>query len=292
MNIMKKFLNLKRRAKAAIFLSGSGSNAEVLLADIRDMASNSPYEVAVLVTDRPHESRAKAIAANYNLPLVELDIKQFYLDRGENAIDLKTPERRQIREEWTNCLRKLIAPYQIDFGILAGFVPLTNLTGDFPCLNVHPGDLTVTDDAGRRTLAGLHCLPVERAILSGHRFLRSSVILAQPYCGDGKDDMDSGFIIGISAPVAVELKGHSLEELNKIAKARIRGTTTDDSLRELAKINLEKLKFGGDHVVFPAAARDFAAGKFAGEGDLLYYNSIPVKTVEYSPGGHATPIPK
>ena len=47
-----------------------------------------------------------------------------------------------------------VATFLVSLGILAGFVPLTNLTSDFPCLNVHPADLTVTAPDGRRLLAG------------------------------------------------------------------------------------------------------------------------------------------
>lgn len=98
-------------------------------------------------------------------------------------------------------LRELVLPWKIDFGVLAGFVPLCNITADLPCLNVHPGDLTVETD-GRRILAGLHFKPVETAILAGHPALRSSVILAQPFEGSGEAEMDSGPVLGVSRPDA------------------------------------------------------------------------------------------
>lgn len=183
-------------------------------------------------------------------------------------------------------------PYRIDFAVLAGFVPLCNITRDYPCLNVHPGDLTVEEN-GRRILAGLHFKPVETAILKGFPALRSSVILAQPFEGKGEAEMDSGPVLGVSAPMAVGLEGCSVEQLAAVAAAR-RQAPYRDLLREVAAANLERLKFAGDHVVLPRVVDEFAAGRFGRrDGQLCYRKAdcswIPVRTVEYS-AGKAEPV--
>lgn len=274
--------------RAAILLSGGGSNAEQVLCRWRETAAPG-WTPAVLVTDRPQESRAAELAKRFGLPWLGLDLRAFYLERGEAQVSLFSERGRTIREEWTRELRTALAPYAPDFGILAGFVPLTNLTADFPCLNVHPGDLTVEDEHGRRRLVGLHTIPIEAAILADLHSLRSSVIIAQPYTGGG-GEMDSGPILGLSAPMPIDLQGHTRTELEAVAERRTgrrpaRGW--QDELERVATHNQMRLKEVGDWVVLPAVVADFAAGKFATDaaGHLHYRGETgwqPVATVEYS----------
>ena len=276
-----------RRARVAIFMSGSGTNAGALLR----YGAEHPgcrFQVALIVTDAPESSRARALAAEWGIPLVEHDIRAFYAARGESAISLVSERRRAIRQEWTEQLRLLLRPRGIDFGVLAGFVPLCNITADLPCLNVHPGDLTVEVD-GRRILAGLHFRPVETAILAGHNTLRSSVILAQPFEGSGEAEMDSGPVLGVSSPVPVELCGESVASLAAIRAARTHAPYRD-KLREIAARNVERLKIDGDHVVLPRVVDDFAAGRFGRDesGGLCFREEeqwSSCRTVEYGGEG-------
>lgn len=262
---IRPFLSLAagRCPRAAVFLSGSGSNAERLLEDLAAPAADAPYQIAVLVTDAPAASRAVEIGTRFAIPVVANDIRAFYRERGEARVTLATPRGRELRELWTAQLRLQIAPFQIDFGILAGFVPLTNITGDFPCLNVHPGDLTYLKN-GQRHLVGLHTVPIERAILEGLDHLRSSVIVALPYTGRG-DDMDNGPILGISEPVPIDLRESTLDALRALAARRPSPRPPGgygDRLEEIACLNQDRLKRGGDWVVFPKAVRTFAQGGY------------------------------
>ena len=266
--------------RAAIFLSGSGSNAEKVL----EVRKN--WTAAVIVTDAPEKSRAAEIAARFELPLVEFSIREFYREHGEKRVSLATENGRRIRELWTDGLREKIAPYNIDFGILAGFVPLSNITGDFPCLNVHPGDLTVECD-GCRIFAGLHAVPTEQAIIRGFKSIRSSVIIAQPYTGKG-GEMDSGPVLGISPQMELDLNGYSVDELVEIYNNRPARKPVDgwkDALSRIAAANQEQLKEKGDWVVFPQVVNDFAAGRFAVENGELYFredeNFSLTGTIEY-----------
>jgi folate-dependent phosphoribosylglycinamide formyltransferase PurN len=280
---LKLFLETEKSPKVAIFMSGTGTNAEKVLEN-RDTEAWQP---AVIVTDAPEQSRAAEIAANFSLPLVALDIRKFYREHGETKVSLKTARGREIRELWTTELRRLLSEYQIDFAILAGFVPLTNITADFPCLNVHPGDLTV-ETADGRLLVGLHAIPVEIAILHGHDALRSSVIIAQAYSGVG-GEMDSGPILGISSAVPLDLQGHELNELTIVAEARSKTRPIGgykDILAEIADHNLDRLKRFGDWTVLPGVVNDFAAGNFAmaDDGSLKFCvngNWQKITTVEY-----------
>ncbi len=279
-----------RKAKLALFMSGAGSNAMKIME--RAAMPECPYEVAVLVTDNPEKSAARALAERFSLPLVEHDIREFYRRNGEEAIALTTPRRCELRDLWSAELYEKVSAFQVDAGVLAGFIPLSNIVGKLLCLNVHPGDLTVVKN-GVRVLAGLHYRPVENAILMKHHGLRSSVIVAQNYQGNGKKEVDSGPILGISAPVEIELDGHTIAELQEINDRRTVAPYRDE-LRQLADKNVEKLKRKGDHVVFPAVLEHFVKGDYAlDDSGALYFRVngefLPVETVEFCADGSENP---
>ncbi len=269
---------------ALVFMSGSGTNAENLL---RSPACGTSWFCSAVVTDKPGTSRAREIAERFHLPLVEDDIGKFYREHGLDRVTL-AGKGLELRNLWTDGLRKKIAPFRHDFGLLAGFIPLTNIVADFPCLNVHPGDLTITGPDGQRLYAGLHSLPVENAILDGRTSLRSSVIRAVPYT-PGVREVDEGSILGISAPMPVLLpQGVTLGQLREIAKNRKKGFR-NDLLGTIADDHIERLKQEGDWKVFPAVVDNFARGNYSRTpaGGLLWRENgewIPVRTVEFIDG--------
>jgi folate-dependent phosphoribosylglycinamide formyltransferase PurN len=283
-------LDAGTKARLAIFMSGSGSNAERILEKAR-RDSNPPFEVMAVVTDAPETSRARDIAEAYSLPVIEHDIRAFYAQKGESRISIATARGQQIREQWTDALREKLAPLGLHFAVFAGFVPLTNITGDFPCLNVHPGDLTYLKD-GSRHLVGLHTVPVERAILEGLDYMRSSVIQALPYTGKG-DDMDNGPILGISGEVPIDLRGHSIDQLRECALnrpgKRPRGGF-GDVLEQVADYNLEALKVNGDWIVLPSVVFDYSRAAFGTDSNGRLHYRIggkwhPIETVIYEDSG-------
>lgn len=289
----KVFLKvLKKMPAGAIFLSGSGTNAVKILERFRDPERPKYWIPKVIVTDRPKTSQAAAIAEKYGLPLVGHGIAAFYREHGLDKVTVATPEGQRVRQLWTASLLEKLRPFDIDFGILAGFITLANFADAFPCLNVHPGDLTYRKN-GCRYLTGLHTIPVELAILEGLDHLRSSVILVKPFTGK-PEDIDSGHILGISERVPLDLKGHTLEELQQIFRSRTHGHihgANHDILFDLANYNQERLKFTGDHSMYPEVIDDFARNFFTenDDGKLLYKGS-PVETVEYHRDGSRTPI--
>ncbi|MBQ9789244.1 MAG: hypothetical protein IJW31_06595 [Lentisphaeria bacterium] len=279
------------KKQTMIFMSGYGSNAEALL-EFSTKNPEAAFEVVALVTDRPKESRTYEIAEKYRLEVIECDIFEFYRQHGEELINLATPERVKIRELWTAELSRKIksSGKQIDFILLAGFEPLSNITCEYTSLNVHPGDLTVEID-GERVFSGLGIKPIELAIVMGNSSLRSSVIIAQSFNGKNSD-IDAGPILGISEAIAIDLCGIEVDELRAIYSERPPKLPKgySDKLREIARKNLEKLKYFGDHTVFVQAANDYAKGNFAvdSNNNLLYKNEntfIPIKTVEYFRNG-------
>jgi folate-dependent phosphoribosylglycinamide formyltransferase PurN len=284
----------KQPRRAVIFMSGSGANAERILQQWRASDRDS-YRIEAIVTDRPETSRAQLLAAQFDVPMIGHDIRAFYRARGERRISIATEIGREIRAAWTDELRSLLQPAGIELGIFAGFVPLCNIAADFPCLNVHPGDLTVLR-AGERYLVGLHTVPIERAILFGLNSLRSSVIQVEPYIAGG-NNMDAGPLLGISPEVPIDLQGHSLDFLRATAAARPERRPIGgfrDTLEAIADANQQRLKHGGDLLVFPPVVRDFANGCFAHNpaGQLCYrVNSAsdwqPVATIAYGDGTSA-----
>ena len=291
MNFLKIYCDSPQDNKinAAIFLSGTGSNAEKIL-EFWQKDRHSRLEIVAIVTDRP-ESRAAAIGEAYGIPVINAYIREFYHSRGLKRLSIATPEGKAAREAWTDSLREALAPYNVDFGIFAGFIPLTNITGDFPCLNVHPGDLTYIKD-GQRYLVGLHTIPVERSIVEGLDYMRSSVIIAEPF--EEGDDMDSGPILGVSQKVTIDLQGKDLTELKALYDSRPDKRPVGgykDELESVAGHNQELLKINGDWTVFPHVVFEFAKGNYAvDENKQLYYkedgNWQPVKTVEYLESGN------
>ncbi|MBP5671728.1 MAG: hypothetical protein J6X49_05015 [Victivallales bacterium] len=281
--------------RTAIFLSGSGSNAEHLLMTLSKL-STPVLDMMALVTDAPETSRAREIGKAFGVPVIESDIRKFYNSHGESRVSLATPRGQELRQQWTDGLRKKLKKLELDFAVFAGFVPLTNLTNDFPCLNVHPGDLTYTV-AGQRVLVGLHTLPIERAILAGLTFLRSSVIIAQTYTGKG-GEMDSGPVLGISGEVPIDFMGFSasqlLEDQRRRPMIRPKGGFGDD-LETVAKANQNNLKEKGDWVVLPKVVMDYAEGRFGtDENGVLCYRIgetwKKVETVIYNANGQKEPV--
>jgi len=288
--------NGRQRPRTAIFMSGSGSNAEVIL-KLAASGGAPEYEIAAIVTDNPEKSRAAELAGLYGVPLVALSIREFYHANGEARISLATPRGWALREDWTALLLEKLVPLELDFAIFAGFVPLCGVTGAYPCLNVHPGDLTVTDASDRRLLVGLHTIPVELAILAGLPAIRSSVMVAQPLL-PGASNMDDGPILGISAAMPLDLRGASLDDLRGIAAARPAKRPVGgygDLLEEIAAFNQDNLKYAGDHVVLPRVVACFASGMYAldGEGNLRFRIGggwRTVRTVEFAADGGVSPL--
>lgn len=279
------------KKQSIIFMSGVGSNAEALL-DFSINHKEAVFEVAALFSDRPDQSRTYEIAEKYNLEVLSLDIFKFYQNYGEEVINLATPRRVEIRDLWTREVSKILKNFgkKIDFLLLAGFEPLSNITEEYVSMNVHPGDLTFEIN-GERVLNGLGVKPIELAISLGHKTLRSSVIIAQSFNGKNSD-IDAGPILGISEAMPIDFCGFEADYLQKMYQNRPQKLPKGfvDDLRVVARKNVENLKYAGDHVVFPRAVNDYAAGKFQvnDNGDLFYFENgqfIPIKTIEYRKDG-------
>lgn len=191
-----------RKARVAQFMSGSGTNVIEVLKQEITMGEECPYETVVIVTD-DKRSNAAEIAGQYHKRFVEFDIRDFQGSRGiGRRLSLATEEHKIVREDYTKKLAEALKQFDIDFAVFGGFESLTNITNVFPCLNVHPGDLTYLKNGGRY-LVGLHTVPIQRALDEGLGFVRSSVIQATAYTGTG-ENMDEGPILGLGPKLFYE----------------------------------------------------------------------------------------
>jgi len=202
MAFQKIYTPTGRRARIAQLMSGSGTNVIEVLKQELKMGENCPYRTVMVMTD-DKRSNARKIASEYGVPPTEMDIRDFqekmHLGR---RLTLATESHRRARDEYSERLGKVLSAYQVDFCVFGGFEPLTNIARYFPCLNVHPGDLTYMKD-GKRHLVGLHTAPIQRAIDENVGYVRSCVILAMPYTGAG-GNMDDGPILGLGPKLSYE----------------------------------------------------------------------------------------
>ncbi len=245
--------SIGRPMRVACFMSGSGTNVRrIIEASLRE---GSRYRVVLIFTDVKEERvdgegrricRAREISDEFSIPYECIDILEFYRRRGH-------PSKRDlsIRPEYDEEVLERVEPYDVDLIALGGYMSiLTRPTlerFEGRIVNVHPADLSVTED-GRRKYTGLHA--VRDAILAGERWLYSTTHIV-------RERVDYGEILVRSRPVEVSLpEGVSLERLR-----RDRGL-----LERVVRENQERLKEGGDWVIYPLTLQLIAEGRFALDG--------------------------
>lgn len=165
----------RQRPRAAVLMSGLGSNAEALLGDeeFRDL-----YNVNAIVTDNP-ASNARRIADEHNLRLIE------NLSHGFGS-----PAERV---KYFSVLGSELAGQGVSATIYAGFMKIasTDFCESFPGVNVHPADLSIKGDDGVAKYRGMKALSLMRADVGN---VSSTVHVVD-------NPVDSGSAIAVSEPV-------------------------------------------------------------------------------------------
>jgi len=148
--------------------------------------------------------------------------------------------------------------YEVDLIANAGYmsimtpVLLDHYAGKV--VNVHPADLTKMDGEKRRYV-GIHV--VEEAIMAGDKEIRSTTHIV-------REEVDHGEILVLSEPIKIELE-HSLAELEE-----------DKTLRkEIVSSYQNKLKEGGDWVIYPLTIQMISMGRFALGPEGVYLDDEP-----------------
>ena len=228
-----------RRMRVAAFMSGSGTNIRRLL------ERGSPHlEVAFIFSDRMDEHcKGPQIARQYGLPFFAHDIRSFHrLNQLKRTVT--TPEGLAARRRFDQVAARLVEAFAVDIIALGGYMSFLTLdTG----VNVHPADLSLVDEDGRRTFVGDNA--VYDAIWAGQSQLRASTLWID-------QGVDSGPLMMVSDPIAVELPA-PLGEL-KQEPAR---------LMDIANQHQERLKEAGDWVVFPLTLELIAQGRLGLDED-------------------------
>jgi len=255
---------------AAILMSGTGSNARRLL-ELPDPA----FVVQLILTDNP-ASNAAAIAREHGVPCAVLDIRAF-CEAQDDPTRLRDSARRAAydREVGRHLARsgaRLVA--------LAGWdwVVGPQLCRTFLFVNVHPGDLRITDGQGRRRYVGLGWVPTAKAILAGERFVHSSTHLVTP-------ELDGGPIARVSRPVPVDLPpgvepaqllpdGAALGDLIRDIRYNEGRRYGEALLYTHSRMLQEKLKEQGDWVEFPLTVQRLAELALAGRLGLDAAGSV------------------
>lgn len=239
--------------KVVGFMSGSGTNMRKILEHQRKLEEDkgsSPYVVVALFSERA-ESNAPKIGKEFDLPVVIRDLRSFCQKRGVSSRDMKA------REEFDRETVRALSPFGAKVAAFGGYMSIATapIMEAFLAINVHPADLSIEREDGRRRFTGDHA--VRDAILAGEKYLRSSTHIVEPL-------VDEGRLLMISPAVEVVL----LEEWD---------LQREEDILKAEKLNQDRLKEKGDWVVFPRTLEDIAMGKFAQDEDgNLYYEGTPI----------------
>ncbi|MBW2028533.1 MAG: formyl transferase [Deltaproteobacteria bacterium] len=246
-----------RAMRVAAFMSGSGTNIIKLIEHERRLKKEkgaSPYQVIFIFSDRSDGScQGESIACENAIPYFSYDIRSFHHVRGL-ARTIKTPEGLAARKEFDSVASRLVEAFEIDVNALGGYMSYTTLDR---CINVHPADLCILDEAGKRKYVGDNA--VLDAIAGGEPYLRSSTLWTDK-------GIDTGPVLMVSRPIKVDLP----EPLEFLLKNR-------DSLVKVAEEHQGRLKEEGDWKVFPLTMELIARGRFGlDEENRVYFDGKPV----------------
>jgi folate-dependent phosphoribosylglycinamide formyltransferase PurN len=205
------------------------------------------------------DQRASAGTSYQGAGPERVEVARRRLRDGEYAM-LRNPQRRAAFDrELAGALRRCGAR----LAALAGYdwVLGPELCRTFLFVNVHPGDLRVRDDDGRRLYAGLGWVPTAKAILNGERFVRACTHLVNA-------KLDGGPIARVSRPVPVDLPegvtpdnilppGVNLGEIIRDLRSGGRRFGQEPIVR-ISRQTQERLKIEGDWVEFPRTVQALA----------------------------------
>ncbi|MDY0235992.1 MAG: acetate--CoA ligase family protein [Gudongella sp.] len=139
------------KLKVLGYVSGSGNTlwmAHDLQMEIEEKEGESPFEIVGIFSSNP-EAKAIKIAEERNIPYAAIDIKEFHRKHNAPFSDM------DVRRLYDIEASKLVEDMGADIILLAGYVWATTdaIIGKYKAINVHPADLSVTND-GVRSFAG------------------------------------------------------------------------------------------------------------------------------------------
>jgi folate-dependent phosphoribosylglycinamide formyltransferase PurN len=245
-----------RPMRVAAFMSGSGTNILRLLEHENRLREEGPppFEIVFVFSDTSDGScRGEKIALEAGLPYISYDIRRFHRLRKLKR-RVTDPEGMEARREYDRFASRLIQAFAIDVIALGGYMSYITLNR---CINVHPADLSIKDQRGRRRYVGDHA--VLDAILAGETELRSSTLWTD-------EGVDTGPLLMVSPPLKVRLP----VPLDLLKKDRKR-------LQEVVEQHQGRLKEVGDWKIFPKTVEMVSRGRFAlDEQNTVHVDGKPV----------------
>jgi folate-dependent phosphoribosylglycinamide formyltransferase PurN len=234
-----------RPPRVVALFSGGASGVRYLLE--HDPNCGERYEVVGAFTDDPSAPGVNALEAR-GVDVEAHDIRAFYEARGADTGDM------DVRAAFDAETVDRIERFDADVVLLSGYMWLLTdpMVEAYPVLNVHPADLTVTDDDGERVYVGHD--PVYDAVTDGRAETRSTVHFVTP-------GVDEGPLLVRSRPFPV----------NQEQVATLQAHGGEAALRQYADAHQEWMKWDGDGPALATALRLVADGavQFAGGGGLL-----------------------
>lgn len=255
-----------RKIPTAILMSGSGSNARKIIE-----YGSKFLDIRLILSDNP-DSNYRSIAKEFNIDQALNNIYRFYgVEPGKiSAAGRKRFRDKQKRLTFDALTDKILKGYNIELIGAAGYNWLLSplLCNNYIIVNVHPGDLRVQDEAGKRRYIGLGWIPTAKALLNGEQYVHTTTHLVTA-------ELDGGAIARVSAPVDVGLpedydrqkllpSGVTLKEL--ICDLNNNGGREYGSvlLYSRSKELQEKLKVVGDWREFPITMHQVADNMLQG----------------------------
>lgn len=247
-----------RPMRVAGFMSGSGTNIIKILEKekaLRQGKGSTPFEMVFIFSDRSDGGcRGENIALEQGLPYFSYDIRSFHRIRGVRR-SIATPEGLEARKEYDQLASNLVKAFDIDLIALGGYMSIITLPR---CVNVHPADLSILSEDGKRRYTGDRAVP--DAISAGEAALRSSTLWAD-------EGVDSGPLLMVSDPLPVELQ----EPLETLKRDKNR-------FMQIADEHQERLKELGDWKIFPRTVELISQGRFAfDEKHRVYFDGEPIE---------------
>ena len=196
--MLKPVINpAKGKLRVMGYCSGSGNTlwkAYELQKAMEETPEGCPFEVVGIFADKP-DSKAVMTAQKLGVPWEAIDIRQYYADRNKPLKD------REVRAAFDAEAMARVEHFRADMILLAGYVWATTdiILDNYLVVNVHPADLAVQDENGRRLLAGAN--GIKSAFDNNMDYLRSSSHIATK-------ELDAGPLLVRSAKVPVDYTLH------------------------------------------------------------------------------------
>jgi len=244
-----------RPMRVMVLMSGTGTNAAKLIEfqTRSKVKAGSVFEVVGIFSDRSDgKCSGEKIAWKAGIPYFSYDIRKFHRIRGIRR-SISTEEGLRARKEYDSVLKKLLDVFEVDISVLCGYMSFTTINR---AVNVHPADLSIVDEEGKRKYTGARA--IRKGLLDGLSTFRSSVIWID-------EGINSGPILTRSGPVSIVVPDEV--DLNDFIKGKNRGV-----LRDAEIMTQQALKEKGDWIILPQTVQWIAEGRFAldDEGNVFF----------------------